>query len=282
MTLTMAQDSWLRGRQLNMELAGTLDVYWDRTVQNITFVGVLDAVRGTYSVFSRQFQVEEGTVSFAGVPGINPDLNIRALNRLRTPGNEQLEIIATVGGSLLEPRVSLSGNSSFPIPEEDLVSYLIFGRPAYAVGAGQRDAAQGATANLAVGLFSSELGSLLTRDVGVDYLAVTQGSFGNLGPRETQWQGAVYATQVEIGQYLTEDIFVALQWRPLGTARVRLKAVGGPPHRGTSPGQLDLRGVYGGQVPAELSLPSWEQGFENDVFLRFLPLSPMGLLICSI
>jgi autotransporter translocation and assembly factor TamB len=222
LTLTMARNSWLRGRQLNVEMAGTLDVFWDRTAQYLTFLGSLDAVRGTYSVFSRQFQVEEGTVSFPGVPGVNPDLNIRALNRLRTPENEQLEIIATVEGSLLAPRVSLSGNSAFPIGEDDLVSYLIFGQPAYAVGAGRSAFAEesavalrGATANLAVGLFSSELGSILTRDTGLDYLAVTQGSYGNLDSEIRQWEGALFATQVEIGKYLTEDIFAALQWRPI-------------------------------------------------------------------
>ncbi|MGD2122157.1 MAG: translocation/assembly module TamB [Gemmatimonadota bacterium] len=222
LTLIMAQDSWLRGRQLNIEMAGTLDVFWDRTAQNLTFFGALDAVRGTYSVFSRQFQVEEGTVSFPGVPGVNPDLNIRALNRLRTPKNEPLEIIATVGGSLLDPSVSLSANSAFPIGEDDLVSYLIFGQPAYAVSSGQSErvsestrALQGATANLAVGLFSSELGSILTRDVGLDYLAVTQGATDDLGPGVGQWEGTLFATQVEIGQYVSEDIFAALQWRPI-------------------------------------------------------------------
>ncbi len=230
LTLTMARNSWLRGRQLNIEMAGTLEVFWDRTAQNLTFLGALDAVRGTYSVFSRQFQVQEGTVSFPGVPGINPDLNIRALNRLRTPKNEQLEIIATVEGSLLAPRVSLSGNSAFPIGEDDLVSYLIFGQPAYAVGAGQSaeaseraTALKGATANLAVGLFSSELGSILTRDVGLDYLAVTQGTTDQFDPGRRQWEGAVFATQVEVGQYLTEDIFAALQWRPIRADNSSLK-----------------------------------------------------------
>jgi hypothetical protein len=232
LTLTMAQNSWLRGRQLNIEMAGTLDVFWDRTAQNLTFLGALDAVRGTYSVFSRQFQVEGGTVSFPGVPGIDPDLNIRAVNRLRTPKNEQLEIIATVEGSLLAPRVSLSGNSTFPIGEDDLVSYLIFGQPTYAVSSGQSelaaesaDALRGATANLAVGLFSSELGSILTRDVGLDYLAVTQGTTDELGIRVGQWEGALFATQIEIGQYLTEDIFAALQWRPIRAEGSELSAL---------------------------------------------------------
>jgi hypothetical protein len=217
--LTMAQDSWLRGRELNLEMAGSLGVYWDRRARDLVFLGVLDAVRGVYSVFGRQFQVEEGTVSFPGTPGINPDLNIRALNRLRTQDNDRLDIIATVEGSLLEPRVTLSSNSAFQMAQSDLVSYLVFGRPSYALTTGQSAYARGAagifagaTTSLAVGLFSSELGAILTKDVGLDYLAVTQGQNQPLGTQALR--GTVATTQVEIGQYLTEDIFAALLWRP--------------------------------------------------------------------
>jgi len=218
--LNMAQDSWLRGREMNLELAGDLKVYWDRTQRDLTFLGVLDAVRGVYSVFGRQFQVEEGTVSFPGTPGINPDLNIRALHRLRTAENDRLDIVAKVDGSLLSPRVSLSSNSTFQIAESDLVSYLIFGRPSYALASGQSAVARetagvfaGASASLAVGLFSSELGAILTRDVGLDYLAVSQGQNQALGTQGLG--GTVATTQVEIGQYLTDDLFASVLWRPL-------------------------------------------------------------------
>jgi translocation and assembly module TamB len=220
--LTMAQDSWLRGREMNLELEGNLGVYWDRTQRDLAFLGVLNAVRGVYSVFGRQFQVEEGTVSFPGTPGINPDLNIRALNRLRTANDDRLEIIATVDGSLLAPRVSLSSNSTFQIAESDLVSYLIFGRPSYALASGQsavvRGAAgvfAGATASLAFGLFSSELGAVLTRDWGLDYLAVSQGQNQALNTKFLG--GTVATTQVEIGQYLTDDLFASVLWRPLSS-----------------------------------------------------------------
>jgi len=218
----MAQDGWLRGRELNVEMAGTLGVYWDRTERNLAFLGVLDAVRGVYSVFGRQFQVQEGTVSFPGTPGVNPDLSIRAMNRVRISGNTQLDIFATVEGPLLEPRVALSSNAAFSIAESDLVSYLVFGRPSYATASAQsafaRDAAgvfAGAASSLAVGLFSSELGAILAEDVGLDYLAITQGSDEALGMRALR--GTVATTQVEIGQYLTEDVFAALHWRPFST-----------------------------------------------------------------
>jgi hypothetical protein len=144
---------------------------------------------------------------------VNPELNITAMNRIRTAEGLQLEIIATVEGQLLEPRVTLSSNAAFPIAESDLVSYLIFGRPSYATTPGQSAYARGTVAaSLAVGLFSSELGSLIAEDIGLDYLAVTQGQgeAGELGAlRQT-----VATTQVEIGQYLTDDIFAALLWRP--------------------------------------------------------------------
>jgi len=215
----MAQDGWLRGRELNVEMAGDLRVFWDRATRDLVFFGVLDAVRGVYSVFGRQFQVQGGTVSFAGTPGINPDLNISALNRLRTSEGSRLEIIATVEGPLLEPRVALSSNADYAIAESDLVSYLIFGRPSYAISAGQRDfSRRAAGVSLAVGLFSSELGSVLAQDVGLDYLAVTQGQGGGIGDdfaNISPLRGTVATTQVEMGQYLTEDIFASLHWRPL-------------------------------------------------------------------
>jgi hypothetical protein len=229
--LTMAQDSWLRGRDMNIEMAGQLFVAWDRTQRNLAFLGVLDAVRGVYSVFGRQFQVEDGTVSFPGTPGVNPDLNIRAQNRLRTKDGN-LDITATVVGPLLAPRVTLSSNSSFPIAESDLVSYLIFGQPSYALASGQRRAFAGAGASLAVGLFASELGSLLAQDVGLDYLAITQGQYSSLTPN-LLGNGGIQAfgqtvrenTQVEIGQYLTENIFAALHWRPGATSRNQFAAL---------------------------------------------------------
>lgn len=220
----MARESWLRGRDLNVEMGGDLQVFWDRTERDLALVGELHAIRGVYTVLGRQFQVQEGTVSFLGTPGINPNLDIEALHRLRMPEEERLDIIATVGGTLLGPRVSLSSNADFAIAESDLVSYLIFGRPTYALASGQNRLAKGAAgallgaaggaANFALGTLSSQLGSVVARDFGLDFLAISQGDysdlFGQLG-----MSGTMATTQVEIGQYITDDLFAALLWRPL-------------------------------------------------------------------
>jgi hypothetical protein len=223
--VSMGRDTWLRARDLNVEMTGELQLSWDRTERDMVLVGDLYAVRGAYAILGRQFQVEEGIVRFQGIPGINPDLDITATNRLRTFDGDRFDVIATVGGTLLAPRVSLSSNAPFPIGESDLVSYLIFGRPTYALASGQSaqaegasrallGAATGATANLALGTLSAELGSVFARNVGLDFLAISQdrdaASLGTLG-----LAGTVATTQVEIGQYLTNEVFAALLWRPL-------------------------------------------------------------------
>lgn len=224
MELRMTRGSWLRGQDLNVEMSGGLRVFWDRTERDLALVGELQAVRGVYTVVGRQFQVQDGTVSFQGTPGINPNLDIRALNRLNTQEDGRLDIVATVDGTLLDPRVSLSSNSPVPIAESDLVSYLIFGRPSYALASAQSrelegaagsllGAAGGAGANFALGTISSRLGSVVARDFGLDFLAISQddtyGTSGDLG-----LSGSVATTQVEIGQYITDDVFAALLWRP--------------------------------------------------------------------
>jgi translocation and assembly module TamB len=223
--VSMGRDTWLRGRDLNVEMTGDLQLSWDLTERDMVLVGDLYAVRGVYGVLGRQFQVQEGTVRFQGIPGINPELDITALNSLRTYDGDRFDVIATVQGTLLSPRVSLSSNAPFPIGESDLVSYLIFGRPTYALASGQSAAAQGAagallgaatgaTANLALGTLSAELGSVFARNVGLDYLAISQDrDAAYLGTLDLA--GTVATTQVEIGQYLADGVFAALLWRPL-------------------------------------------------------------------
>jgi hypothetical protein len=216
--LQMGRGSWLRGKDLDVEMGGDVQVFWDRTERDLALVGELQAIRGAYRFWNRQFQVEEGLVSFLGTPGVNPNLDIQAIHRLRTPEEQNLEITANLSGTLLAPRVALTSDAEFAIAESDLVSYLIFGRPSYALASGQNrallGAAGGAGANFALGTISSQLGSVVANDFGLDFLAITQGDyfdpFGELGPA-----GTMASTQVEIGQYITDDVYAALLWRPL-------------------------------------------------------------------
>ena len=221
-TLTVRRDSWIRSELMNVELDGELDLLYDRQNQDLALVGSLGAVRGSYlyglSAFRRQFQVDGGTLRFLGTPGIDPDLNLTATNDIRTPEGDRFTITAAVTGTLVSPRVALSSEEP-GFTEDDLLSYLWFGRPTYALTSGQSQAlgtaAIGALGTLGLSSFSNQLGAVVTQELGLDfldYLSITQQDMGTLGA--SNLGGALSTTVVQTGFYVADDMFLTLLFRP--------------------------------------------------------------------
>ena len=219
-TLTARRDNWIRSEQMDVELEGALELLYDRQTQDLALVGALQAVRGSYAFGPRglrkQFQVDGGTLRFLGTPGINPDLDLTASEPVRTPEGDRLTIIAGVTGTLIAPRVELRSDEA-EFTEDELLSYLWFGRPTYALTSGQSEAVG---AGMALGLsgLSSELGNVVTQGLGLDfldYLSITQQDLGSLGALgASNFQGALGTTVVETGFYVADDMFLTLLFRP--------------------------------------------------------------------
>jgi translocation and assembly module TamB len=104
--------------------------------------GVLRAVRGTYRLnivplVQPTFDVESGTLRFFGTPGLDPALNITAINTVRKPAqsvnHQDVRIRATIAGTLSSPTLTLSSADNLPLTQSDLLSYLITGEPAFAL-----------------------------------------------------------------------------------------------------------------------------------------------------
>lgn len=228
--LRVERGTWLRSADMNVEIGGELLVAYDRgrgedqRRGDLVLVGELEATRGSYSLYGRRFVVQEGTVEFVGTPGINPDLSIEATNRIRQIDGDPLTITATVTGTLEDPRVVLSSPES-AVAQSDLVSYLIFGRPTYELASGEAAVVEGAAGRLVgtaagagltlgFGTLTSRLGTLLGQEwEWLDYLAITQTqefSLAGLGLGST-----LAGTQVELGKYLSEDLFAVIVARPL-------------------------------------------------------------------
>lgn len=221
--LSVPRDTWLRSEDMNVEIGGNLLVRYDRMSRDIVMVGELQALRGSYNVLGRRFDVRGGTVIFTGTPGVNPTLNIQAVSRIRRMDGEPLDVTASVQGTLTQLRVNLTSPDQ-GIVESDLVSYLIFGRPSHELATGQETliggaagsfvgAATGAGVNYLSGTLAARLGAALSQQIGLDYLSISQaGDFGVLsGSLGSSFAG----TQVEVGQYLGERLFVVLIFRPL-------------------------------------------------------------------
>jgi autotransporter translocation and assembly factor TamB len=198
---------------MNVEMGGSLSMRYDRVRRDVVMVGELQALRGSYSVLGRRFDVQSGTIGFIGTPGINPSLDIQAMSRIRRMEGDRLDVTATVSGTLTQPRVTLS-SAEQGVAESDLVSYLIFGRPSYELATGQQalvGAAAGAGVTILSGTLATRLGAALSQRIGLDYLSITQaGDFGIASITGNPLAGA----QVEVGQYLGEDVFFILVFRP--------------------------------------------------------------------
>lgn len=221
--LTMARNTWIRSQRLNqamnLELAGTLDMTFDRSQRSLAMLGELQAVRGTYTTLGRNFTVEEGTVRFVGTPGVNPDLNFTA--DLRVPRQEgPLDITANVGGTLLAPSLRLSSEDQ-ALSESDLYSYVVFGQPTYALSNSQQElvaGARNASVNLALGTLTSQLGSfLLSEDIPIDYLDISTSQYFDGGDvARLGFRSEVESTVATIGKYVSDDLFLGVRWRPFG------------------------------------------------------------------
>jgi len=229
--IEIRRDSWLRSRNLNVEVSGLLLVEMDRSAEEIRLTGTLNAVRGTYELFvaenlpARRFLVRGGTVEFDGTPGINPTFDITAGYRVRTTDRQPLNVIAQVTGTLESPRVSLHSDGDETISESDLLSYLVFGRPTYALAGGEARQLDSYLTGLGAGILTpTYLGvwamgiESLASNLGIaDYVSITPTEADTVGLgdglRAFDPFSALGRAQFEIGNYLGDAWYMAVTRR---------------------------------------------------------------------
>jgi hypothetical protein len=228
-SVDVGRDAWIRSREMNVEVTGNLSVAYDaRHSEDVRLSGTLAAVRGSYQLKGRRFEVRQGSVEFVGTTGLDPNLNILAVYRVATSQGDPLNIQATVTGTLQAPRIALTSDAQPAISESDLVSYLLFGRATDQLTAGER-AATGASGtrtgvvdigNLAYRFLTpSLLGYAATglesfaQNLGLDYVAITSAEVAQT-PLSGNFVSSLFAgSQVELGRYLNDNLFLAFTQR---------------------------------------------------------------------
>lgn len=218
--LDIGDDVWLRSPEANIKLGGGLRVA--RSVDprdgsaRLALADSLVVQRGTYQLnlgLARPtFDVERGTIRFFGDPDLDPALDIAALHVVRqqrpNSNRQDVRIRVQMGGTLNQPTLTLSSADNPPLPESDMLSYLVTGEPAYALF-GSRYAEQGAT--LALRLASSYLSSRLAGGrfdlVQVEPTALNPGEASNL---RQSGLGILAATRIGVGGQLGERTFLSV------------------------------------------------------------------------
>ena len=158
--IDIGDELWLRSREANIKLGGSLNVRSAEKQVTLTLgptgaatdaraddgteyvpapEGKLNAERGTYTLdlapapVQRDFIVQSGTITFYGTADVNPYVDIRAVHTVKRSGQPDLQITVRVVGPLSpNPSIELSSNETY-LSTSDLVSYLITGRPTFAL-----------------------------------------------------------------------------------------------------------------------------------------------------
>lgn len=184
----------VRGNGLDALLGGALRI--NSRGSGLSAIGDVRTLRGHYSVFGQQLEIDRGTVAFAG-PMNDPGLDLRAIRKIQT-----VEVGVEVSGSLQRPSVKLV---SVPdMSDTDRLAWLALGRDP----AGS-DRAQTAVLQAAVLSLTSSGGKPVQKQIaegfGLDELGFAGGENGTLGV-------------VALGKKLTDQLSIRLEQTLGGTA----------------------------------------------------------------
>jgi hypothetical protein len=199
-TITLGNDVRLRSAEANVRLSGELRVGTsvnqstrtlvgtNQLVPRLTLEGALRTEGGTYNLnlglVQREFQVlPGGTVTFtlADRPE-NPTLDIKAKHDIKQVGGD-LGVIVNLHGPLIPyPVIDFSATGvDYEIPQSDLISYLLTGKPGFDFG--QNQAASQVLASFLAPTLSAFAADRLRERLG-SWLDVFQFQLGGAGSQD--------------------------------------------------------------------------------------------------
>jgi translocation and assembly module TamB len=188
--VVVARNAWIRRADANIELGGRIEITKE-PFGPVRITGQIRLLRGWYAFQGRRFTIDQGTITFTGATPPNPTFDITAVHR--TP---EYRIEVRITGSADKPALALSSDP--PLEQADVLSVILFGKPAHQLGRGQSVALQEQALSLAAGYVMPELRTSVMDALGLDTLDVEMP------------QGTTEPGRVSAGRYVAEDVFVSL------------------------------------------------------------------------
>lgn len=188
-TVAIPGRAFVRGRGIDSEWRGQLAIGGTAAAPDL--VGDLQVIRGTVDAVGSVFKVTSGTITFIGGGDIDPELDLVAVA-------ETKEVTARihVTGRASAPKIELGSDSG--LPQEEVLSRLLFGKSAGGLSPAQGLALAQALAGLAGGGGGGSVLDDVRRGVGLDVLRVESGeSAGD--------------TSVQAGKYISDDVYLKVE-----------------------------------------------------------------------
>lgn len=207
-TLKLGDDVNLKGHGISGKLQGQLGIRNGTEPGSLRGDGEIRIVNGKFSAYGQSLQIEEGRMIYQQAPLDNPELRVRAVRHVE---DQDITAGVKVNGYLKDPQVNLF--SSPVMDDQQVLSYIVFGRPLDSLSMGQgTDLISAATT---LGLQNSGfLTSSLANTFGLSELRVK---------RTTETTGQTN-TSLVVGKYLTPKLYLSYGiglFQTLSTARLR-------------------------------------------------------------
>ncbi|MDI6852899.1 MAG: translocation/assembly module TamB domain-containing protein [Deltaproteobacteria bacterium] len=176
MDLKMAspEGAWVRSKRLKLKVAGSLNLKKARGHDTIYAQGLLHVKEGTVEVHGREFKVTQGEVHLPGVPDEDVTAAMRGVSKVG-----DITLVLDVYGPVNRPEVQLSSEPS--LPPADVLSYLVFSRPAQTLTQQQFRSMGEQVAGILGGFTAKKLKDLLGKDFPLVGDVFVQGSEESMG-----------------------------------------------------------------------------------------------------
>ena len=188
--LVLGEKVKVTGRGFESRLVGNLNIQ-QQPGKPATANGELQIVDGRYSAYGQQLDVRSGEIIFTRHPIDNPAIRAEAT---RTVGDVTAGIRAS--GTAQQPVTELFSTPT--MPEADILSYLVLGRPLSSATSGEGDILMQAATTMGI-KHTSGLRQTIASTLGIDTLELDT---------DTTAEGETEARLV-IGKYLSPNLYLS-------------------------------------------------------------------------
>jgi autotransporter translocation and assembly factor TamB len=186
------RDTWVKNEDAEIALQGRIHV--SKTSGSDPLVsGEIKSVRGTLVVAGKTFTLTRAQILLTGGHKIDPSLDVAA--KYTAP---KYEITANITGTASKPDLTLSSVPS--LPQSDILSVLMFGKPADQLSTGEQKGLQNQALSMAGGYAASQLGQAVAQSLGLETLGVGTAEGG-----------------VGFGHFLTQNVYISASQSPTST-----------------------------------------------------------------
>jgi translocation and assembly module TamB len=186
--VTIPRNTWVHMSEGSIELMGQLQAK-KNPQEEPTLSGVIETVRGWVAVQGRKFTLEKGNIIFSGETPIDPSLDITA--RYTLP---EYVVDVLIGGTGTKPTVSFKSEPD--MEQADVLSLLVFGKPANALSDKEKVSLQSQALQAVAGSVASDLRQAVAEKLGIENLEL------DVGENPSQ-------SKVGIGKYVAPGVFVS-------------------------------------------------------------------------